>query len=288
MRAFVLSVLFLNLMLFSAAQNVHVGVMGGISNYQGDLVNKLFTKSMAKGAGGISVGYELSEHWTLRGGLMFTKLYGNDKYNTKTYLQARNLSFSTSVTEFSVVGEYATFNLDDKRWTPYVFGGLAMYHFDPYAFDSSAKMYLKALSTEGEGLADYPDSKPYGLTQLAIPFGGGLRFAVSDNVRVGVELGIRKLFTDHLDDVSGNYADAADLLRERSPLSVRYAYRGDELPGGNPTYPEKGAQRGGSSQKDWYYVGGLTLSFRLGNGSEKFNGGRSKRSRGYGCPASPL
>src|SRR5215218_2194448 len=134
MRALTLSLFLVFVMLISNAQNVHIGVLGGISNYQGDLVNKLYTRSMAKGAGGITVGYELSEHWTLRGGVLFTKLYGNDKYNTKTYLQARNLSFSSSLTEFSVLGEYNTFNLNDKRWTPYLFGGFALYHFNPYAF----------------------------------------------------------------------------------------------------------------------------------------------------------
>ena len=40
-------------------------------------------------------------------------------------------------------------------------------------------------------------------------------------------------FTDHLDDVSGNYVDEADLLAARGPLAVKMAYRGNELPGGD-------------------------------------------------------
>lgn len=271
---------------FLKAQSLHVGVFGGISNYQGDLVDKLFNSRFSKGATGITAGYELTEHWTVRGGFTFTKLTGDDKYNPKTYLQARNLSFSSSIAELSVVGEYATFDLNEKRWTPYLFGGVALFHFNPYTFDlAGSKIYLKPLSTEGEGLTGY-GLKPYSLTQLALPFGGGFRYALSDDIRVGLELGIRKLFTDHLDDVSGNYAGEADLLRERNPLAAAYAYRGDEVPSGNPVYPEKGAQRGGALQKDWYYMTGLTLSFRLGNNGTGFSN-HGKR-RGYGCPASPL
>jgi opacity protein-like surface antigen len=268
------------------AQSLHVGVFGGISNYQGDLVDKLFVKHNAKAAAGITAHYPLTEHWTLRGGFLFTKLTANDKYNA-TALQARNLSFTTSVSELSFVGEYATFNLDDKRWTPYLFGGVALFHFDPYTFDEDGqKVFLKPLSTEGQGIDGYTAARPYSRTQIALPFGAGFRYAVTDNVRVGLELGIRKSFTDHLDDVSTNYADAADLLRERGQLAVDYAYRGDEVPGGNPSYPEKGAQRGGSLQKDYYYTTGLTVSFRLGGTKTSASSGGKRR--GYGCPASPL
>lgn len=287
MRKIVLSCIasIVGCMLF--AQPLTVGVFVGLSNYQGDLVDKLFTPQSTKAAAGVTATYEIAEHWSLRGGLLFTKLTGNDKYNPKTYLQARNLNFTTSITELSTTAEYATFNLDDKRWTPYLFAGVALFHFNPYTFDDvNTKVFLKPLSTEGEGLTAYPQSRPYARTQLALPFGGGFRFAVTDNVRIGLELGIRKLFTDHLDDVSGNYADAADLLRERGSLAVAYAYRGDEVAGGSLAYPQKGAQRGGVTQKDLYYLTGLTISFRLPSNS--YSGASPGRRKGYGCPASPL
>lgn len=280
---------FITVLLFSGvaqAQRLHIGLFGGISNYQGDLVNKIFVKHNTKAATGITAHYELTEHWTLRGGFTFTKLTGNDRFNAEA-LQKRNLSFTTSIPELSVAGEYATFNLNEKKWTPYLFGGVALFHFDPYTFDGDGnKVFLKPLSTEGQGIAGYTNARPYSRAQLALPFGAGIRFAVTDNVRVGLELGVRKLFTDYLDDVSTAYADAADLLRERGQAAVDYAYRGDEVPGGNPAYPQKGAQRGGSQQKDYYYTTGLTVSFRLG-GTNRFSSSGHKR-KGYGCPASPL
>ncbi len=68
------------------------------------------------------------------------------------------------------------------------------------------------------------------------------------------------------------------------------SYRGDELPGGNPNYPSKGAQRGGSTHKDWYYFFGLHLTYRIGGGDNNrsgvFGGGNffGRKKKGYGCP----
>jgi hypothetical protein len=229
----------------------------------------------------------LTERLNIRGGFTQAKVEGDDKYNTKTYLQLRNINFQSSISEFSLLGEFHIFNLSNIKWTPYVFGGLAVYHFNPYTYDTSGiKQFLKPLSTEGQGIAGY-NTKPYSLTQLALPFGGGIKYAISDKVRIGLEVGLRKLFTDYLDDISTNYADQFDLLLAKGPMAVELSYRGDEVPGGSPIYPAKGAQRGGASEKDLYYFSGLHVSIRLGNG----NGGGglfNKRGKnGYGCPIVP-
>ena len=202
-------------------------------------------------------------------------------------MRARNLAFETHITEFSAIGEYYIFNLEEQKFSPYVFGGLAVFHFNPYDYNGGTqKIFLKPLSTEGEGLSQYPDRKPYALTQLAIPFGGGVKYAFNDRLRLGLELGMRKLFTDYLDDVSTTYADKNDLLNAKGQLAVDMAYRGS----GN--YPAKGAQRGGSQHKDWYYFLGLHLTYRLSTGdntnhSGVFGGGNysGKRKKGYGCPS---
>lgn len=71
------------------------------------------------------------------------------------------------------------------------------------------KYYLKPLSTEGLG---FLENRPYyKINQVSIPFGGGVKFALNDNVRLGFEVGMRKLFTNYLDDVSTTYA-GKDLL----------------------------------------------------------------------------
>ena len=286
------------LLIGSAAfsQRIHVGIFGGLSAYSGDLTDKIFPKKVTNGAIGITANYELMEQVMIRGGFTYTIVGGADRFSDDDSLIARNLAFETKITEFSLLGEYYFFNLSEQKFSPYLFAGMAVFHFNPYDFNGSTqKIFLKPLSTEGEGLSQYPDRKAYSLTQLALPFGGGIKYAINDNLRIGLEMGLRKLFTDYLDDVSTTYVDPNDLLAAKGQLAVDMSYRGDELPGGNPNYPAKGAQRGGSNHKDWYYMLGLHLTYRLGGGDNnnrsgvygggKFSGGKKK---GYGCPRVPM
>jgi len=283
--------LFIGLSAFS--QNVHVGVFGGLAAYSGDLTKKIFPKKVTNGAIGFTVNYELTPQIMLRGGFTYTIVGGADRNSDDDTLRARNLSFETHITEFSAVAEYYFFDLGEQKISPYVFGGLAVFHFNPYAYNGTTdKIYLKPLSTEGEGLSAYSDRKPYALTQLALPFGAGVKYAFNDRARLGLELGLRKLFTDYLDDVSTRYVDPADLLAAKGQIAVDMSYRGDELPGGNPNYPAKGAQRGGEKHKDSYYFLGLHLTYRLGSGDNSnrsgvFGGGNffGGRKKGYGCPS---
>lgn len=269
----------------ASAQRVHVGVFGGLAAYNGDLTDKIYPKHVTNGAIGITATYEWRDQIMFRGGLTYAVVGGADRYSDNPDLQSRNLSFETSIFEFSAVAEYYFMNLYDRRFSPYLFGGLALYHYDPYTYFGNEKVHLKPLSTEGQGLPGYPERKLYSLTQFALPFGGGVKFRINDRFRVGLELGLRKLFTDYFDDVSSVYADPNDLLAAKGQLAVDLSYRGDEVPGGSATYPTKGAIRGGEKKKDMYYFTGIHLTYRIGGGSGLF-GGESRRK--YGCPTVPL
>ena len=266
----------------SYSQGVHIGIFGGASAYNGDLTDQIFPEKVTNGVIGLTGAYELTDHILVRAGLAYTIIGGSDRFSDKADLRARNLSFETRLYEFSVMGEYDLFSIDQKRYTPYALAGLAIFKFDPYVFTAAKeKFYLKPLSTEGQGINGY--GKNYSRTQLAIPFGGGIKYAINDNLKIGLEAHIRKLFTDYLDDVSGNYADPADLLAAKGQISVDISYRGDEVTGGNPAYPAKGAQRGSPKAKDMYYFAGLHLTYKInGDGGGGFGGRGSKR--GTGCP----
>ena len=270
--AFIMLLLSLN----ADAQKFHVNLFAGASNYQGDLQDKRFTFSQSHFAGGAGLSYDLTDKFSIRSGITLGKVSGDDKQGRNIN---RNLNFSSSLTEFNIGLEYYITRLEDHALTPYVFGGIALYHFNPYTHDTSGQKYfLKPLSTEGEGFL--AGVKNYNLTQFAIPFGGGVKLSLSENINVGLEMGLRKLFTDYLDDVSTTYVDQTDLLINRGPKAVELAYRGNELKSGAP-YPPAGKIRGGANKKDWYYFTGLTISFRLGSGNG-FGGGRRSQ---YGCPA---
>ena len=268
------------------AQRFHLGVFGGLAAYNGDLTDKIFPKKVTNGVIGISGNYELTDNIMLRGGYNYSIVGGADRFSDDPELRARNLAFETSLSEFSLVGEYYLLNLNESRLSPYAYVGLAVYHFNPYAYTTTKeKVFLEQLSTEGQGLPGYPEKDPYSLTQFAIPFGGGVKYAITDNLRLGLEVSFRKLFTDYLDDVSTTYADPNDLLAARGQLAVDMSYRGDEV--GNPVYPAKGAGRGGSDYNDTYYFTGLHVTYRIGSGyggGPIFGGGGGRKKNSTGCP----
>lgn len=266
-------------------QRLHINLLGGFANYQGDLQTKYFTLNQANLALGVGLQYDFTPHISARLNFHYAGLEADDKLNEGN-LRARNLNFHTKIAEGSLLLQYTLFDLSDKRISPYIFAGAAIYHFDPYTYDTLGnKIFLKPLSTEGQGLTQYPGRKEYKLNQFAIPFGGGIKFRVSDNVTLGYEFGIRKLFTDYLDDVSTRYVDPMILASQRGLKAVEMAYRGGELKGGNPNYPPTNSVRGGAKAKDWYYISGLTLTIGLGGGnrSDSYSGWNGRKSQ-LGCP----
>lgn len=258
-----------------SAQNLHLNIAVGAMNYSGDLQLKRYTFQQSHPAASIGLSYEVNEKFFIRSQFTLGKLSAHDKFNPLTAM--RNLNFTSSLTELHVAGEYYLRDLNEYFVSPYLFAGIAVYHFNPYTTDTAGtKYFLQPLSTEGQGF--YSDRKPYSLTQFAIPFGGGIKFALSENIRVGIEVGMRKLYTDYLDDVSTTYVDPNLLLANRGQKSVELAYRETELKNGLPY--QTGENRGSPKYKDWYYFTGITTSIRLGNSNR---GGSKLRSK-VGCP----
>lgn len=258
-------------------QKIWVNAQLGAANYQGDLQDKQYTFDQAHAFGSLGLLYDLTDQFSVRALVGVGKLSADDKYGRN---KDRNLNFTSNLTEAQLGLQYYIYPLAHRSLTPYVFGGLAMYRFNPYTTDSSgSRFFLRPLSTEGQGFVAGKDY--YNLTGLAIPFGGGVKLSLTENINVGLEIGLRKLFTDYLDDVSGSYVDEAELIENRGTKAAELAWRGDEVKNGRP-YPVAGTIRGGT-KKDWYYSTVLTLSFRIpsGDGSGRAFGGRRSQ---FGCP----
>ena len=260
------------------AQNLQLNFFAGTSNYSGDLFFKKsrlpeYNLSKAKLALGAGVTYALTSHVSLRTTFTYGKIGADDK--TSGIDPRRNLSFKSSIWDLMIGGQLYLLNPDRYRVVPYAFSGVSFFHFNPHANDRSGnKVYLQPLSTEGQGIID--GREPYKLTQVSIPYGAGLSFGVSENVRVGMELSARKTFTDYLDDVSTTYVDNEILQARRGNLAVEMAFRGDEVDDHAP-YPTAGTERGIARFKDRYYFTTISFAFRLNNGG----GGRGK---GLSCP----
>jgi hypothetical protein len=191
----------------------------------------------------------LHPHFALRAGYTYVFLSASDVNNGPT-LQFRNLSFATSIHEGSLVLEANFFNLENVRFTPYVLAGIGFFHFNPYCLDENAnKIYLHAIGTEGQNLGVV---KPYRLFQSNWISGGGLKFKLSETVTLHYEIGLRKLKSDYIDDVSTCY-----YLPETSEY---YQVAFKEL--GTNYIDRYKRTRGSPGHDDFYYLNtiGLTLN----------------------------
>jgi hypothetical protein len=240
-------------------------IMLGVTGYKGDLIQDHFAFRSVRQAGSVNIKYNFDNSVILRGSILWGKVTGNDKYNKRADIHARNLNFQSTILEASLCAEYNLLEPEIFYGYPYIFGGIGLFHFNPYTDDNNnKKTYLRPLSTEGQGLADYPQKKPYSLTQFCLPFGAGWKVKIHERMDIIYELGYRVLFTDYLDDVSTTYIDPQKLLAAKGPKAVEVAYRA------KPPFPQQeGDQRGNPAVKDWYFFNGIKLLVRLGK-QDKF------------------
>lgn len=268
---------FFSLPAISYAQSgTELGVMGGVSLYSGDLSPQEFGVyfNEVNPAFGAFSRFNLGRTVALRLGVSIGNIEGDDM---ETGRESRGLSFRSRLTEFSLIGEVNLFKLgryQNRGMIPYLFGGGAVFRFNPEAEFDGDFVELQPLGTEGQGLPGYEE--PYKLTQFAIPMGVGVKFLLNDQITLGFEFGGRKTFTDHLDDVSDALVNYSDVLEGNGELAAALSNPSIVDPDANSD-----AYRRGGQYDDWYYFGGVMLSFRL-NGT---GGGRGWGSgKGIGCP----
>ena len=100
--------------------------------------------------------------------------------------------------------------------------------------------------------------------QVSIPAGLGIELKVSEYNSIALEFGVRKTFTDYLDDVSGNYPDLAELA-ELDPLAATLSFRRVNRNGEPANIHAAGTQRGNPDAKDLYYFFGVNFGFNISN-----------------------
>lgn len=264
-------------------QNFHFSARAGIASYNGDLKARAISPGQSRFMGSLGVRYDLTEHLALRSYLSLGSIKADDKKGNAG-MQLRNLSFQSSIFEWETGIHYSILDLNYHWWTPFVAAGIGLYRFNPTTTDENGdKVKLQPLSTEGQGLV--PGIKPYKRTQFNLPISFGVERMLNEDMRVGLEFGYRKCFTDYLDDVSGLYVDQAVLLAGRGQQAVDLAYRGDEV-GAGP-YPAAGAVRGNSNNKDGYFFVNLNFTLRFYFDKYKQIAGLpgSRKQKRVGCPA---
>lgn len=240
------------------AQDWVAEVMVGASGYTGDLTQQRIPLNTIRPGVAVNLKFNTGNFINYRAGLAYLPIAGNDKYNIDPLLVARNLNFKTNILEANVGVEIPLEDPLSFYSYPYVFGTVGVFHFNPYSYDSNhVKTYLQPLSTEGEGLSQYPGRKKYSLTQVCFPVGLGWKVSINDRIEICYEIGYRFLFTDYLDDVSKNYVNLDVLRQAKGDKAVEMAYRK------NVPFREEDLPRGNPGKNDSYFFTGIKIGLVL-------------------------
>lgn len=162
-----------------------IGIIGGVSNYVGDIGRTEYFYPV-HGAIGAIYKWNKSKRHSYRFSIIHSKIDGNDEKSDLDYRLQRGFKFTNDITEASIGIEFNFFEFDlhhsDIQTTPYVSTGFSAFLYDiKYYNVKKASLYAT-------------DEISY-----AIPMIVGLKTRISQRFILGVELGARYTFTDNLD-----------------------------------------------------------------------------------------
>ena len=240
--------------------NTEIGVLLGTSYYLGDLNTIHFNQPLP--AAGIIIRQNIDKRFTYKAELMYLNIKSDERNSEDTIAKNRGLHFKSPIYELSGQVEFNFLPYQSGNplytWTPYVYTGVSIFHFNPQAENSKGSWVdLQELGTEGQGTTSFPNRNKYSLIQYAIAMGGGFKIAVNPSFNIILEYGARKTFTDYLDDVSTTYPKGISGM----------TLLAEEMSDPSGTH-QLGDQRGDPEKKDWYSFAGITLSFKLNNNTK--------------------
>ncbi len=224
-------------------KSIEIGTLGGISYYNGD-INPVMPFVQPQPVYGIIGRYNFTDRWAVKVSLSHGSITGNDKFSKA--VPNRNLSFKTDINEIAITGEFnfMKYNTGSTMYifSPYLLGGLSTFQYTPRSLTG---INLRNKGTEGQ-IIGYRNRKQYKNYSFALIFGFGFKYSLTKKLGFAVEWGMRKTFTDYLDDVSTTY--------------YQNKVKGLSDPTGTHL---KGEQRGNSKTKDWYNFTTASITYKI-------------------------
>ncbi|MFT5165931.1 MAG: hypothetical protein ACI8P3_001162 [Saprospiraceae bacterium] len=262
MKKGIFTLLFASLFFLAQAQmGWEAGGWIGSSFYFGDLNTEFNLKPAL--AGGLVGRYNFNERICLKFSANYGSISADDANSQNTYQQTRNLHFRSTVFDGATQMEFNflpyVHGSKDKFYTPYLFAGFSVFHFEPQAKYQGDWVDLRPLGTEGQFKGE-----EYSTLQGALVYGFGLKLDLSYEWSLNFELSSRRLFTDYLDDVSTVYPDLDDLGSLHGQIAVDLS---------DPSFPspegikigQVGRQRGNSNSNDIFVFVGIGLVYYFGD-----------------------
>ena len=133
---------------------------------------------------------------------------------------------------------------------------MGAFYFNPKAEYNDELVELQPLGTEGQG-STLNSKRRYSRLAFSMPIGLGFRCSLGKRFCLNLEYGIRKTFTDYLDDVGGNYyLNGAELAQQNGSIAAAMSNRSLDQ--------SRNGRRGNDTTKDWYAFAGFMLTFKIG------------------------
>jgi hypothetical protein len=238
------------------------GILIGGAYYLGEL-NPSRHFYMMQPALGLFYRYNKNYRFSYLVGLNFGSIMGDDSQSDDIDQLNRNLNFKSKLKELHAVAEFNFWDYrignNKKYFAPFLFAGFALLRHNPIAVYKGNEFELQPLSTEGQGTPLDGKQKPYKLTQFTLPFGIGAKLNLSHNVGISFEWGMRKTYTDYLDDVSKQYVNRNLLAAFKGNTAALLSDRSLDT----DVLNHAGAQRGNPGIKDWYNFFGFKISVQI-------------------------
>jgi hypothetical protein len=231
-----------------------------------------------------SAGFYLNIHpldwFSIRAAAQRGAISGNDRHSpaispNDIFRFNRNLHFRSATQELYMALAFYPLQLIPtkagsllSKIQPYSLFGAGLFHFNPKAQDIDGSwVALHPLRLEGQGFAEYPQSKPYHLTQFNLNAGLGLKYYINSSLFIGIEFLYRKLFSDQIDNVSASfYVDPATFDTYLTPAEAtrakRLYYQGQYELGGLAPY-QTTLSRGNAEQQDAFFSQTIHIGKRL-------------------------
>ena len=244
---------------FDDPQTIEVGPHVGVSYYMGDL-NPMIPFLQAQLQYGGVVRFNYNNRWTFRFDYSRATVKASDE--VVGWRPDRGLNFTTLINDFSLVAEfnfleYYTGN-PKKNVSPYIFGGISVFQYTPYAEYGGSVVSLRNYATESVPSDAKWYDKLFGRTMpvgVSLPFGMGVKFSLSKHMAATIEWRMQKTFTDYLDDVATVYPEQhATFVAEDGETYDLSDPTGNFLPG---------QQRGNAAFNDWFGMARLSLTWKF-------------------------
>lgn len=279
----------------------YLGDIGGTDEPRKDFVYDMKLKE-TRYVFGAYLRRRISRSFNVKLAGSYGKIGGDDLNTNYAPRKARNLNFTNTIKEVSLLAEYTLYSDNDfggrglynPNFRVYGMAGIAGFMHDPigeYRGNNPAfagqSVNLRELRTEGQ-------ENEYEVQGISIPMGFGFYFTYDRKYRFGWEMGYRVTFTDYLDDISTVYAldselgddperiayamqTTPELIAEIYPNDPEQIWQYDYSPESFPPAGERNP-RGISDNKDGYLFMNISAGLVIQKRSKSFQ----TKKRRYG------